>query len=355
MCGIIGYVGRTESDRPLEVAREALARLQYRGYDSAGIALANGRGLGLVKRAGKLSALEEALAADPPPPASAAIGHTRWATHGGPTDANAHPHLSPDGAVAVVHNGIIENHQALRQELAEAGARFASDTDTEVAAHLLARAYDELGDLPEAMRAVARRLEGAFTLLALARDNPHLVVGARRTSPLVVGLGEGENFLGSDVAAFVARTDQALELGQDQVVTITPDAVAVTDFHGRAVAPRRFVVDWDASAAVKGGFDTFMDKEIHDQPAAVRDTLLGRMGPNGRIQLDELRIDESLLRSVDKIVVIACGTAAYAGHVAKYAIEHWCRIPTEVELAHEFRYRDPVVTEKTLVVAITQS
>ncbi|MDR1442777.1 MAG: glutamine--fructose-6-phosphate transaminase (isomerizing) [Bifidobacteriaceae bacterium] len=355
MCGIIGYVGQATSSRPLEVARQALARLQYRGYDSAGIVVANQEGLSFVKRAGKLSALEEALAESPLPAASAAIGHTRWATHGGPTDQNAHPHLSQDGSVAVVHNGILENHQALRDELVEAGVEFQSQTDTEVAAHLLARAYQELGDLPDAMRATARRLEGAFTLLAVAQDNPHLVVGARRTSPLVVGLGEGENFLGSDVAAFVACTDQALELGQDQVVTITPDAVAVTDFGGNAIEPRRFTIDWDASAAVKGGFETFMDKEIHDQPDAVRDTLLGRMTPSGQMQLDELRVDEALLRSVDKIVVIACGTAAYAGHVAKYAIEHWCRIPVEVELAHEFRYRDPVVTAKTLVVAISQS
>ncbi|MDR1635566.1 MAG: glutamine--fructose-6-phosphate transaminase (isomerizing) [Bifidobacteriaceae bacterium] len=355
MCGIIGYVGQADSERPLEVAREALARLQYRGYDSAGVVVANSRGLHHVKKAGKLSVLEEALAATPLPPATAVIGHTRWATHGGPTDRNAHPHLSADGSVAVVHNGILENHQALREELASAGVEFLSETDTEVAAHLLARAYDGLGDLPEAMRAVARRLEGAFTLLAVAADNPHLVVGARRTSPLVVGLGEGENFLGSDVAAFVARTNRALELGEDQVVAITATGVMVTDFDGQAVEPREFTVDWDASAAVKGGFATFMEKEIHDQPQAVRDTLLGRMTPSGRMRLDELRVEESLLRSVDKIVVIACGTAAYAGHVAKYAIEHWCRIPVEVELAHEFRYRDPVVNAKMLVVAISQS
>jgi glucosamine--fructose-6-phosphate aminotransferase (isomerizing) len=355
MCGIIGYVGQANSARPLEVAHQALARLQYRGYDSAGIVVANEQGLSFAKKAGKLSALEEALAANPLPEASAAIGHTRWATHGAPTDANAHPHFGQDGTVAVVHNGILENHEELRRELTDAGATFQSQTDTEVAAQLLERAYREIGDLPDAMRAVVRRLEGAFTLLAVAQDNPRLVVGARRTSPLVVGLGEGENFLGSDVAAFVACTDRALELGQDQVVTITPDSVTVTDFDGSPVEPREFTVDWDVSAAVKGGFPTFMDKEIHDQPAAVRDTLLGRMTAGGHLQLDELRISEPLLRSVDKIVVIACGTAAYAGHVAKYAIEHWCRIPVEVELAHEFRYRDPVVTEKTLVVAISQS
>ncbi|MDR2348434.1 MAG: glutamine--fructose-6-phosphate transaminase (isomerizing) [Bifidobacteriaceae bacterium] len=355
MCGIIGYAGPGNSGRPLEVALEALRRLQYRGYDSAGIVVGNAQGLTHVKKAGKLAELERELAARPLPTASCSVGHTRWATHGGPTDQNAHPHLSADGSVAVVHNGILENHQELRAELVDDGVHFASQTDTEVAAHLLARAYRELGDLPDAMRAVARRLEGAFTLLAVAADNPHQVVGARRTSPLVVGLGEGENFLGSDVAAFIAHTKRALELGQDQVVAITPTSVSVTDFFGQAVQPRPFTVDWDASAAVKGGFATFMDKEIHDQPNAVRDTLLGRMTPQGEIGLDELRISESLLRSVDKIIVVACGTAAYAGHVAKYAIEHWCRIPVEVELAHEFRYRDPIVTEKTLVVAISQS
>jgi glucosamine--fructose-6-phosphate aminotransferase (isomerizing) len=356
MCGIIGYVGRETSNRPLEVVMEALSRLQYRGYDSAGLALANADGLlAHAKRAGKLSELEGELAKRPLGTASAAIGHTRWATHGGPTNQNAHPHLDGEGTVAVVHNGIIENHAALRDELAAEGVEFASETDTEVAAHLLGRAYRQTEDLADAMRLVARRLEGAFTLLAVAADNPRLVVGARRTSPLVVGLGEGENFLGSDVAAFVAQTSRALELGQDQVVAITPDAVTVTDFDGNPAPAKEFTVDWDASAAVKGGFPTFMDKEIHDQPDAVRDTLLGRLTAGGTLQLDQLSIAESLLRSVDKIVVVACGTAAYAGHVAKYAIEHWCRIPVEVELAHEFRYRDPVVTEKTLVVAISQS
>ncbi|MDR1824357.1 MAG: glutamine--fructose-6-phosphate transaminase (isomerizing) [Bifidobacteriaceae bacterium] len=355
MCGIIGYVGREDSPRPLAVAIEALTRLQYRGYDSAGVVVANAAGLAFAKKAGKLEVLEAELEAHPLPLATAAIGHTRWATHGGPTDVNAHPHLSEDGSVAVVHNGIIENHEVLRLELAEAGVQFRSQTDTEVAAHLLARALVEEGNLPDAMRAVARRLEGAFTLLAVARENPRLVVGARRTSPLVVGLGDGENFLGSDVAAFIASTNRALELGQDQVVTITPETVVVTDFFGQPVTPRQYTVDWDASAAVKGGYPTFMDKEIHDQPDAVRDTLLGRLTPAGLLTLDELHVSEALLRSVDKIVVIACGTASYAGTVAKYAIEHWCRIPTEVALAHEFRYSDPVVNEKTLVVAVSQS
>ncbi len=356
MCGIVGYVGPAEpSTRPLEVVLEGLRRLEYRGYDSAGVAVATPHGLAMAKKAGKLARLLEVLEADPLPAGTAAIGHTRWATHGGPTDANAHPHLAGGGRVAVIHNGIIENFATLKAELLAAGVEFASQTDTEVVAHLLARAYDELGDLTAAMLAVTRRLEGAFTLLAVHADAPGTVVGARLNSPLVVGLGEGENYLGSDVAAFISHTKEALELGQDQVVTITADSVSVIDGEGKPAEGRRYTVDWDAAAAVKGGFATFMEKEIHDQPKAVADTLLGRTDPQGNLILDELRIPERVLRSVDKIIVIACGTAAYSGHVAKYAIEHWCRIPVEVELAHEFRYRDPVVNEKTLVVAISQS
>jgi len=355
MCGIVGYVGSAApSGRPLEVAVEGLRRLEYRGYDSAGVALvAPGQQLAVAKKAGKLANLVEELDAHPLPAATAAIGHTRWATHGGPTDTNAHPHVS--GKVAVIHNGIVENFAELRDELAAAGVAFVSETDTEVVAHLLARAYDEAGDLTTAMQRVARRLDGTFTLLAVHADAPGLVVGARHDSPLVVGLGRGENFLGSDVAAFIAHTRDAMELGQDQVVTITADDVTVSDFAGNPAQARRYVVDWDARAAEKGGFASFMDKEIHDEPQAVADTLLGRTDRAGRLTLDEVRIDESVLRAVDKIVVVACGTAAYAGHVAKYAIEHWCRIPVEVELAHEFRYRDPVVDERTLVVAISQS
>ncbi|TQL03409.1 glutamine--fructose-6-phosphate transaminase (isomerizing) [Cellulomonas sp. SLBN-39] len=355
MCGIVGYVGdQLPSARPLEVVLEGLRRLEYRGYDSAGVALvAPGSELATAKKAGKLVNLVDELEARPLPAATAAIGHTRWATHGGPTDANAHPHVSGD--VAVIHNGIVENFALLKAELVADGVTFASETDTEVVAHLVARAYDATKDLTDALTQVARRLEGTFTLLAVHAALPDTVVGARHDSPLVVGLGEGENFLGSDVSAFIASTREALELGQDQVVTITPTSVTVTGFDGEPAHARRFTVDWDAKAAEKGGFRSFMDKEIHDQPQAVADTLLGRTDTTGRLVLDEMRIDESVLRSVDKIVVVACGTAAYAGHVAKYAIEHWCRIPVEVELAHEFRYRDPVVDDRTLVVAVSQS
>lgn len=334
-----------------------LKRLEYRGYDSAGVALVvpGASGLATAKKAGKLGNLGQALAEHPLPEATAAIGHTRWATHGAPNDVNAHPHVSSDGKLAVIHNGIVENFVELRAEVEATGVTMVSETDTEVVAHLLAAAYAGTGDLTAAMREVAARLHGTFTLLAVHADAPDTVVGTRHDSPLVVGLGQGENFLGSDVAAFIAHTREALELGQDQVVTITPDDVTVVNFDGTAATPKRYTVDWDAAAAEKGGFASFMDKEIHDQPQAVHDTLLGRMTPRGRLTLDEIRVDEQVLRQIDKIVVIACGTAAYAGQVAKYAIEHWCRIPVEVELAHEFRYRDPVVNAKTLVVAVSQS
>ncbi|MGN6414143.1 glutamine--fructose-6-phosphate transaminase (isomerizing) [Flexivirga sp.] len=354
MCGIVGYVGSQVSDRAQAVVMEGLARLEYRGYDSAGIALVEDDAIESRKRAGKLANLIGDIDQHPLQSSRTAIGHTRWATHGGPTDANAHPHLGgPDGKLALIHNGIIENFHALRTELTEAGVDFASETDTEVVAHLLARAYD--GDLTAAMLAVVARLEGAFTLLAIHADQPGVVVGARRNSPLVVGLGDGENFLGSDVAAFIGYTREAMELEQDQIVTITPDEVRVIGFDGEPARGKTFHVDWDAAAAEKGGHQWFMEKEIHEQPQAVADTLLGRTDETGALVLDELRISEQQLRDVDRITFVACGTAAYAGMVAKYAIEHWTRIPVEVALAHEFRYCDPIVDGRTLVVSISQS
>ncbi len=356
MCGIVGYVGPSVDGKALDVVMEGLARLEYRGYDSAGVALVTGDGVVSEKRAGKLANLREALEADQLPPSTTGIGHTRWATHGGPTDANAHPHHGgDDDRLALIHNGIIENFHSLKNELVAQGVAFRSETDTEVVAHLVAGAYKESGDLTEAMRAVVNRLEGAFTLLAVHEDAPGVVVGARRNSPLVVGLGEGENFLGSDVAAFIGHTRNALELGQDQIVTITPQGATVINFDGSPAEGKHYEVTWDAAAAEKGGYSTFMEKEINEQPHAVGDTLLGRTDEDGRLVLDQMEISEDDLRSIDKIVIIACGTAAYAGMVAKYAIEHWTRIPVEVELAHEFRYRDPVVNDHTLVVSISQS
>ena len=360
MCGIVGYVGHEGAGREysaLDVVLEGLRRLEYRGYDSAGVALVADGGIEARKKAGKVARLEEAIAEAPVADSVLGIGHTRWATHGGPTDVNAHPHVVDEGRLAVVHNGIIENFSELRRELEQQGWNFVSETDTEVAGALLAQTYSTqaAGDLTEAMRLTCNRLDGAFTLLAVHVDHADQIVAARRNSPLVIGLGEEENFLGSDVSAFIGFTKKAVEMDNDQIVTITADDFQIIDFSGQPAEGKPFEVAWNAAQAEKEGFDSFMEKEIHDQPAAVRDTLLGRLDETGHLTLDEVRIDEAVLRSIDKIIVIACGTAAYAGQVARYAIEHWCRIPTEVELAHEFRYRDPIVTEKTLVVALSQS
>ncbi|MBA2390994.1 MAG: glutamine--fructose-6-phosphate transaminase (isomerizing) [Geodermatophilaceae bacterium] len=357
MCGIVGYVGQQPA---LEVVVEGLRRLEYRGYDSAGVAMVTADGLATDKRAGKLANLDKALADHPLPPSTSGIGHTRWATHGAPNDINAHPHLSGKGDVAVVHNGIIENFAELRDELERNGTELVSETDTEVAAHLLSRAYAELPDQPgrlaEALRVVCRRLEGAFALVAVHRDHDGTVVAARRSQPLVAGIGAGEYFLASDVSAFIAHTRSALELGEDQVVEIDRErGISITDLAGRPAEGREYHVDWDASAAEKGGYPWFMLKEIAEQPAAVADTLRGRLSVTGDIVLDEVRMSEEDLRDVDKVFIIACGTAYHAGLIAKYAIEHWTRIPCEVELASEFRYRDPVLDRSTLVVAISQS
>jgi glucosamine--fructose-6-phosphate aminotransferase (isomerizing) len=355
MCGIVGYVGERSA---LEVVIEGLRRLEYRGYDSAGVALLADGKLVTEKRAGKLANLEAALRDHPLPPATTGIGHTRWATHGAPNDRNAHPHVDCTGSLAVIHNGIIENFARLRAELEERGHELVSDTDTEAVAHLLEDEVASMGagfDLAEALRRVCRRLDGAFTLLVTHVDAPDVVVGARRSSPLVVGRGVGENFLASDVSAFIAHTRDAVELGQDQVVELRRESVTITDFDGNPAPTRDYHVDWDVSAAEKGGFDYFMLKEIAEQPQAIADTLLGRVGDDGRLHLDEMRLSDEELRDVDKIIIIACGTAFHAGLIAKYAIEHWTRIPCEVELASEFRYRDPVLTRTTLVVAISQS
>ncbi len=352
MCGIVGYIGGKAA---LDVVVEGLRRLEYRGYDSAGVAIVADETLYVAKKAGKLGNLEKLLGEEQLPSSGLGIGHTRWATHGGPNDVNAHPHTSADGRIALVHNGIIENYVTLRGELEEAGIRCVSETDTEIVAQLLGMQVTSGVPLAEAMRAVCRRLRGAFTLVAVDSQQPDMVVAARRNSPLVVGVGEGENFVASDVAAFIEHTREAIELGQDQLVTITAESVEITTFEGEPAEVRPYHVNWDLSAAEKGGYDWFMRKEIHEQPRAVADTLLGRHDANSRLTLDEIRMTEEELRRVDKIIIVACGTAFYAGLVAKYAIEHWTRIPCEVELASEFRYRDPILGPTTLVVAISQS
>ncbi len=350
MCGIVGYVG---SQQAQEVVLDGLKRLEYRGYDSAGIAVIVDDKVVIERKAGKLVNLRELLNNGHRLHGTTGMGHTRWATHGGPTDRNAHPHADCSGELAVVHNGIIENFAQLRASLASAGHLLSSETDTEVVAHLLEEVY--AGDLAQAMRQVCQQLIGAFTLVAVHKDAPDVVVGARRNSPLVVGLGDGENFLASDVAAFIAHTSKAVELGQDQVVELRRDSWAVTNFDGTPAEIKEFTVDWDAAAAEKGGYDYFMLKEIAEQPKAVADTLLGRLGANRDIVLDEVRLSDEDLRGIDKIFIIACGTAYHSGMLAKYAIEHWTRIPCEVELASEFRYRDPVLDRSTLVIAISQS
>lgn len=344
MCGIVGYTGNSSAVTPVI---EGLRRLEYRGYDSAGIAIPTqvGQPLFIKKRSGKLKNLEEALGKTPT--TSSGIGHTRWATHGGPTDTNAHPHLDNEGNLALIHNGIIENYEQLRSELEKRGHKFKSETDTESVVHLLSEARKENnGDLAAAMRQVCKQLKGSFTLLAIHSDNPTQIVGARRNSPLVVGLGTNENFLASDVAAFISHTKRALELGQDQVVEITPNSVVVTNLDGAVVQGKEFEISWDASAAERGGFSHFMLKEIYEQPKAISDTLIGRLSG-----LD-LKIK---FKKIDKIVIIACGTAFNAGLVGKYAIEKWGNIPVDVELASEYRYREPSLNEKTLVIPISQS
>ncbi|WP_315107620.1 glutamine--fructose-6-phosphate transaminase (isomerizing) [uncultured Microbacterium sp.] len=353
MCGIVGYVGPRPSQ---DILLAGLARLEYRGYDSAGIAVIDGEGtLGMRKKAGKLAMLRDSLGDAPLADGTTGIGHTRWATHGGPTDVNAHPHLADDDKLAVIHNGIIENFAALRDELLADGVAFRSETDTEVAAALLGREYaSNGGDLALAFRAVVNRLEGAFTLLAMHQDHPGLVVGARRNSPLVIGLGEGENFLGSDVAAFVEHTRKALAIGQDQIVSITPDAVTVTDFAGTPVTAEPFDVSWDAAAAEKGGWSSFMAKEVAEQPEAVANTIRGRIR-DGQVVIPELDGLDDLFVGINRVIITACGTASYAALVGKYAIEQWARVAVDVELAHEFRYRDPVIGADTLVVSISQS
>jgi glucosamine--fructose-6-phosphate aminotransferase (isomerizing) len=344
MCGIVGYTGKNSALTPVV---DGLRKLEYRGYDSAGIALPTeiGKPLFIEKKAGKLKNLEDALAKTPN--ATSGIGHTRWATHGGPTDTNAHPHLDNEGKLALIHNGIIENYVQLRTELEKRGHKFKSETDTESVVHLLSDARKENnGDLAAAMRRVCKQLKGSFTLLAIHSDDPSHIVGARRNSPLVVGVGNGENFLASDVAAFIAHTKIALELGQDEVVEITPTSVEVTNLAGQVVKSKQYEISWDASAAERGGFPHFMLKEIYEQPKAIADTLIGRLdGLNVKIKF----------KKFEKIVIIACGTAYNAGLVGKYAIEKWGQIPVDVELASEYRYREPSLDKKTLVIPISQS
>jgi glutamine---fructose-6-phosphate transaminase (isomerizing) len=355
MCGIVGYVG---PDEALPIVLGSLRRLEYRGYDSAGLAIVDG-GLEVWKRAGKLGELESALMAEPARPAVMGIGHTRWATHGAPTDRNAHPHVDCTGRIAVIHNGIIENHQELRAALEKRGHTFVSETDTECVAHLLEDEVRDAASLGEAVRAAVAELTGSYALVVVSADHPDELVGAKIASPLVVGMwDDGEAMLASDIPALLdherSKRPTIFPVDEGQIVVASTRGVALTDVDGTPVVPSPIDVDWDVAQAQKGGYPYFMRKEIDEQPAAIRDTLVGRLH-GARLQLDELRVPDDVLRDVSKVFVVACGTAFHSGLVAKYAIEHWTRLPVEIEIASEFRYRDPVLGADTLTLAVSQS
>jgi glutamine---fructose-6-phosphate transaminase (isomerizing) len=350
MCGIVGYVGT----RPVvDVLVPGLAHLEYRGYDSAGVALNRGDTIDLIKTAGRIADLEELVDAHGEIDAVSGIGHTRWATHGAPNTVNAHPHTDQSGDVVVVHNGIVENWADLKQKLTESGHIFESDTDTEVVAHMIG----DRADLPlaVAVRQVMNEAEGALALAVMRRSEPDLIVGARRGSPLVVGRGDGENFLASDIPAFLEHTREMVIIDDDRVVEVRPTSVSIFDLDGNEIEPEHRKIEWDFEAAEKGGFPTFMLKEIHEQPKAIADTLAGRVSDTGRIVLNELEMDAKLLRAIDKVFVVACGTSYHAAMMAKYAIERWTRLPVEIDIASEFRYRDPVLDARSLVIGISQS
>jgi glucosamine--fructose-6-phosphate aminotransferase (isomerizing) len=348
MCGIVGYVG---PDDALPIILEGLRRLEYRGYDSAGVALLDG-GLAVVKKAGKLAELERELSERAAPTGGVGMGHTRWATHGEPSDRNAHPHTDCHGRIAVIHNGIIENFPALRAGLEERGHTLRSDTDTEAVAHLI---EEREGPIVDRVREVVRELEGAYALVVCSTDEPDVIVGVKVSSPLVVGLGDGENLLASDIPAALQRTRTVIPMDEGDVVELRASGVRITSIDGVPREPTPIVVDWDVERAQKGGFDDFMLKEIHEQPSAIRDTLVGRVDEKGHLSLDELHVPADVLREVGKVFVVACGTAFHSGLVAKYAIEHWTRLPVEIEIASEFRYRDPVLGPDTLTLAVSQS
>ncbi|ADI14476.1 glutamine--fructose-6-phosphate transaminase (isomerizing) [Truepera radiovictrix] len=351
MCGIVGYVGHRQA---AEVILDGLKRLEYRGYDSAGLVIApqEQRGaLSVVKKSGKLKVLSEALKQGPLV-GTLGLGHTRWATHGKPNDVNAHPHLSEDGRLAVIHNGIIENYLSLKAKLVESGHVFSSETDTEVIVHLIEEHYARLeGDLVAAVRSALKEVSGAYALVVSHVDH-ELIVAARATSPMVLGLGEGENFVASDVPALLPYTREVIFLHDGDMALIAKDSLTVTDFDGRVLARPVTTIEWDAEAAEKAGFEHFMLKEIYEQPTVLQHTLGGRFAGNGTDVQLELGLDPL---AVDRVVISACGTAFYSGLVGEYLIERLARLPVEVEIASEFRYREPVLDERTLCVVVSQS
>ena len=355
MCGIIGATG---SDEALPILLEGLARLEYRGYDSAGLALETPDGLWRARSAVGTKSLVDltAAAAEAPSHVRTGIGHTRWATHGRPSEGNAHPHVDCTGRLALIHNGIIENYLELGDELVSSGHELVSETDTEVLAHLIeAELAREPDSLAQAVGRCLKRIRGNFSVAVIHSDYPDLIVAARRVSPLIVGKTDGLGLVASDIPAILAHTREVYSLDDDQLAEVRPGQLSVTTMSGESVELAPIRIEWDLEAAEKGGYDDFMMKEIHEQPRAVADTLLGRLLPGGTLHLDEVRMSDDELRGVDKIFVVACGTSYYAGMVAKYALEHWARLPTEIDISSEFRYRDPVLDSRTLVVGISQS
>ncbi|MEA2447453.1 MAG: hypothetical protein QOK47_1090 [Actinomycetota bacterium] len=352
MCGIVGYVGSGEA---LPVLLDGMAKLEYRGYDSAGVAcLANGT-IEITRKSGKLDRLVAELNGSGPE-GHLGIGHTRWATHGAPTDNNAHPHRDCTGKIAIVHNGIIENHDVLRKGLESAGHEFRSETDTEVAAHLIESIIKEKScSLREAVLEAVGIIEGAFALVAISADEPDVIVVARQEPPIIVGAGEGFAMVASDIPALLGHTRDVIPLDNHQVAELRPGSVRLFGFDGAEITPETVHVEWDIDAAEKAGFEDFMLKEIFEQPEAVRNTMRGRLADDGSVVLDELEWDVDRIKRINKIVIVACGTSFHAGLVARHAIEHWTRIPVELDRASEFRYRDPVLDETSLVIAIAQS
>ncbi len=349
MCGIVGVTG---SDPALPFLLDGLSRLEYRGYDSSGVALVDEDRVWVRRRAGKLAELTGAVG--DAPHATVGIGHTRWATHGGPTERNAHPHTDCTGALALVHNGIIENHAVLGDELVSAGHELRSETDTEVLAHLIEAGMADGTGLADAVRAALKRVEGSFAIAVVHSANPDLIVAGRRSSPLVAGRADGSGFVASDIPALLAATREVYVIDDDQVVEVGPGTLRVTTLDGAEVSPVRRRVEGDIETAEKGGYPDFMLKEIHEQPRAVRETLRERT-KGDRLSLGELELSDEELRAVDKVFIVGCGTSFHAGMVARYAIEHWARLPTEIDVASEFRYRDPVLDAQSLVVGVSQS
>ncbi|MGH2753786.1 MAG: glutamine--fructose-6-phosphate transaminase (isomerizing) [Actinomycetota bacterium] len=352
MCGIVGYVG---GQNALPVLLDGMRRLEYRGYDSAGVAILVNGEVSTVRRGGRLQNLESELAGRDLD-GRLGIGHTRWATHGAPTDGNAHPHQDCTEKIAVVHNGIIENHDVLRAQLISEGHVFRSETDTEVAAHVIESIIERRGcSLQEAILEAVSILKGAFALVCIYAGEPEVIVTARSQAPIIVGASEGVGLVGSDIPALLQHTRDVIPLADRQVAVVRPGSVRIYGFDGVEVEPKPVRIEWDLEAAEKGGYEDFMLKEIHEQPYAVRDTMRGRFDERGRVILDEVKWDTSEINAINKIVVVACGTSFNAGMAAKHAIEHWTRIPVELDLASEFRYRDPVLDERGLVIGITQS